>query len=50
MCQDDDNDRRWPYVNAYDPNPLPVKNAVKNGEREQTGRAALLITSHRNAQ
>src|SRR5262247_2978607 len=28
--QDDDNDRQKPYVNAYDPNPLP------KGEREPT--------------
>jgi len=49
MFEEDDSDRQVRYVNAYDPNPLPVLTVRKDGEREQTEYLAPLITSHRNA-
>jgi hypothetical protein len=37
------------WASAPHPTPLPVKNGVKNGEREQNASASLLITYDRIA-
>ena len=57
MFEEDDSDRQVRYVNAYDPNPLPVKpprdasvaGTPAYGEREQTEYVAPLITSRRSS-